>query len=121
MTHPRSAFGAPPQGGAAIGPAEPDPRRLLEGSATAVGGPLISIQDLRVAFRMGREQARVHAVRGISFDINEHSTVALVGESGSGKSVTAMSISMTSQDLPARDFPSRRRGSGFAGPLATPP
>ena len=29
MTHPRSAFGAPPQGGAAGGPAEPDPRRLL--------------------------------------------------------------------------------------------
>ena len=29
MTHPRSAFGAPPQGGAPGGPAEPDPRRLL--------------------------------------------------------------------------------------------
>ena len=26
---PRSAFGAPPQGGAASGPAEPDPRRPL--------------------------------------------------------------------------------------------
>ena len=32
MNPPRSAFGAPPQGGAASGPAEPDPRRLL-GSA----------------------------------------------------------------------------------------
>jgi len=29
MTPPRSAFGAPPQGGAASGPAEPVPRRLL--------------------------------------------------------------------------------------------
>ena len=29
---------------------------------------------------------------GLSFDIPEHSTVALVGESGSGKSVTALSI-----------------------------
>ena len=29
MTPPRSAFGAPPQGGAASGPAEPDPRRPL--------------------------------------------------------------------------------------------
>jgi L-alanine-DL-glutamate epimerase-like enolase superfamily enzyme len=28
MDHPRSAFGAPPQGGTASGPAEPDPRRL---------------------------------------------------------------------------------------------
>ncbi len=32
MNPPRSAFGAPPQGGAAGGPAEPDPRRPLEGS-----------------------------------------------------------------------------------------
>jgi tRNA pseudouridine55 synthase len=30
MTAPRSAFGAPPQGGAASGPAEPAPRRPLE-------------------------------------------------------------------------------------------
>ena len=29
MTHPRSAFGAPPQGGAASGPAKPVPRRPL--------------------------------------------------------------------------------------------
>jgi peptide/nickel transport system ATP-binding protein len=53
--------------------------------------PLLSIRDLRVDFRMGRLPA-VQAVRGVSFDIDEHSTVALVGESGSGKSVTAMSI-----------------------------
>ena len=88
----RSAFGAPPQGGAASGPAKPDPRRPLAGSDPAGGEPLLSIQDLRVAFRMGREQGNVQAVRGISFDIAENSTVALVGESGSGKSVTAMSI-----------------------------
>jgi flagellar L-ring protein FlgH len=31
MTHPRSGFAAPPQGGAAGGPAKPDPRRLLGG------------------------------------------------------------------------------------------
>ena len=30
MTHPRSAFGAPPQGGATSGPAEPDPRWPLD-------------------------------------------------------------------------------------------
>jgi len=30
MDHPRSAFGAPPQGGAASGPAKPDPRRPLD-------------------------------------------------------------------------------------------
>ncbi|WP_395384956.1 ABC transporter ATP-binding protein [Paucibacter sp. JuS9] len=56
---------------------------------------LLSIQDLKVAFRMGRvdgQMQRQQAVKGVSFDIPENSTVALVGESGSGKSVTAMSI-----------------------------
>ncbi|MBB4842553.1 peptide/nickel transport system ATP-binding protein [Paucibacter oligotrophus] len=56
---------------------------------------LLSIQDLKVAFRMGRangQMQRTLAVKGVSFDVPENSTVALVGESGSGKSVTAMSI-----------------------------
>ena len=56
---------------------------------------LLSIQDLRVSFRMGKVDGvlqRADAVKGVSFDIAENRTVALVGESGSGKSVTAMSI-----------------------------
>src|SRR5258706_8019318 len=60
---------------------------------------LLSIQDLRVTFRMGVENGvmqRAQAVgrgdQGISFEVPENTTVALVGESGSGKSVTAMSI-----------------------------
>ncbi len=55
---------------------------------------LLSIQDLQVAFRLGERGTRttVAAVKGVSFDIPENSTLALVGESGSGKSVTAMSI-----------------------------
>ena len=55
---------------------------------------LLSIQDLKVSFRMGERGAKVlaPAVRGVSFDIPENTTVALVGESGSGKSVTAMSV-----------------------------
>ena len=59
------------------------------------GAPLLSIGDLRVSFRMGREDGvvrRVEAVKGVSFELPENTTVALVGESGSGKSVTAMSI-----------------------------
>ena len=55
---------------------------------------LLSIQDLKVAFRLGERGAvtLTQAVNGVTFDIEENSTVALVGESGSGKSVTAMSI-----------------------------
>ncbi len=60
---------------------------------------LLSIKDLRVAFRIGKEAGvmqRFEAVgrgdTGVSFDVPENTTVALVGESGSGKSVTAMSI-----------------------------
>jgi len=56
---------------------------------------LLSIKDLRVAFRLGKEAGvmqRFEAVKGVSFDVPENTTVALVGESGSGKSVTAMSI-----------------------------
>ncbi|WP_374669439.1 ABC transporter ATP-binding protein [Ramlibacter sp.] len=52
---------------------------------------LIDVRDLRVAFRIGRDEQH-EAVRGVSFAIPENTTVALVGESGSGKSVSAMSI-----------------------------
>jgi peptide/nickel transport system ATP-binding protein len=52
---------------------------------------LLSIQDLKVAFRMGKG-VKAEAVKGVTFDIPENTTIALVGESGSGKSVTAMSV-----------------------------
>jgi len=55
------------------------------------GTMLLSIQDLQVGFRMGHGVV-AEAVKGVSFDIPENTTVALVGESGSGKSVTAMSV-----------------------------
>ncbi|HUJ00419.1 MAG TPA: dipeptide ABC transporter ATP-binding protein [Usitatibacter sp.] len=57
-----------------------------------MSGLLLQLQDLHIGFRIDRKSEPFRAVKGISFDIPEHSTVALVGESGSGKSVSAMSI-----------------------------
>jgi peptide/nickel transport system permease protein len=52
--------------------------------------PLLRVRDLRVDFPVGDRV--VHAVRGVSFDVERSQTVGVVGESGSGKSVTALSV-----------------------------
>ncbi|CAI0785341.1 microcin C ABC transporter ATP-binding protein YejF [Serratia entomophila] len=52
--------------------------------------PLLSIQDLSIAFRQG--EALNPVVNGLSLQIEQAETLALVGESGSGKSVTALSV-----------------------------
>ncbi|KAF3996625.1 ABC transporter ATP-binding protein [Glaciimonas immobilis] len=53
--------------------------------------PLLQIRDLRISFRTDKKQS-VDAVKGISFDIERNTTVALVGESGSGKSVSSLAV-----------------------------
>ena len=51
---------------------------------------LLHVKNLSVDFKT--PERVFHAVKRVSFDINEGQTVALVGESGSGKSVTALSV-----------------------------
>lgn len=52
--------------------------------------PLLSIEQLSIAFRQQETERRV--VNTLSLSINAGETLALVGESGSGKSVTALSV-----------------------------
>ena len=52
---------------------------------------LLRVKDLRVGFRH-ESGIVVEAVRGVSFEVPEETTVALVGESGSGKTVTTMAV-----------------------------
>jgi len=60
-------------------------------TTTADKAPLLEVRDLKVDFRLD-DSSVLHALKGVSFDVPAHGTVALVGESGSGKSVTALAV-----------------------------
>ena len=51
---------------------------------------LVDVQDLKVQFNL--HEGTVHALEGVSFQIQQGRTLGVIGESGSGKSVTAQAI-----------------------------
>ena len=51
---------------------------------------LLNVKDLAVGFHTYRGD--IHAVRGVSFSVNEGEIIGIVGESGCGKSVTSHAI-----------------------------
>ena len=52
--------------------------------------PLLKVRDLKVEF--SSSSGRVHAVNGVSFELQPHELLGIVGESGCGKSVTSLAI-----------------------------
>jgi peptide/nickel transport system ATP-binding protein len=58
--------------------------------AASGGGPLLTVEDLRVQFRT--DHGVVKAADGVSFSVWPDEVLGIVGESGSGKTVTALSV-----------------------------
>ena len=56
----------------------------------AAGDAVLRVRDLAVRFDSGRNV--VHAVNGVSLELEAGGALGLVGESGSGKSVTSLAI-----------------------------
>jgi putative ABC transport system ATP-binding protein len=91
------------EAGLAETPAAVEPSALDRGDLLAhdaVPASLISMRDIWKTYQMGAEE--LHALRGVSFDVQRGEYLAIIGPSGSGKS-TLMNL------IGCLDTPSRGR------------
>ena len=82
--------------------------------------PLLRVTNLTKRFAvkgglLSREVGLVHAVDGVSFDINRGETLGLVGESGCGKSITALALMGLLPDSAVVSGSIRLEGSELVG------
>jgi oligopeptide transport system ATP-binding protein len=61
---------------------------------------ILEVKDLRTRF--DTEQGVVHAVNGITYEVDEGESIGIVGESGCGKSVSVLSIMRLLPEPPAK-------------------
>jgi urea transport system ATP-binding protein len=81
VSPPRSAFGAPPQGGAAGGPEEPDPRRPLGNAA-----PILDVSGLNQYY------GGSHILRNVGFEARLGEVTVVLGRNGVGKTTLLKSL-----------------------------
>lgn len=54
--------------------------------------PLLEVSNLDISFKNNAQEKDFHAVRHVSFKLEDGEILGIVGESGSGKSLTALSL-----------------------------
>ena len=76
-------------------PVGPRSSTLAPESAGTAAGPIVSLRDVRRDYALGAE--RVHALQGVSLDVERGDYVAIVGPSGCGKSTLLNLIGVIDQ------------------------
>lgn len=75
-------------------------------------GPLISVRDVERVYRRGSRTNIVHALKGVTFDVQRGERFGIVGESGSGKSTLIRLLAALDQPTAGTVYFSGQQVSG---------